>query len=102
MWRASRVALVLACAIAGFGAAYAAGGHGSRSHSASHTASWRVLHTVTAGSRPVAVAVDERARRAFVASRDSVSVLDGASGAALRTIRAGVGTQDYGAGPASV
>src|SRR5437763_12212224 len=102
LWRVSMVALLLACCIAGSGAVQAAGGHGSASHSASGAVSWRVLNTVAVGSRPVAVAVDGHTGRAFVAGGNRVSVLDGASGAALRTIPAGVGAHDYGAGPDAV
>src|SRR5437588_10093541 len=97
--RVSTVALLLACCIAGSGAVQAAGGHGSASHSASGAVSWRVLNTVAVGSRPVAVAVDGHTGRAFVAGGNRVSVLDGASGVALRTIPAGGGVHGYGRGP---
>src|SRR5437879_6533381 len=100
--RACAVALLLACFITGSGAVHAAGGHGTGSHSASGAVSWRVLNTVAVGSRPVAVAVDERTGHAFVVGGNKVSVLDGAGEAALRTIPTGVGIQDYGAGPAAV
>src|SRR5437588_773912 len=79
--RASMVALLLACLIAGSGTVHAAAEHGSGSHRAPGAVRWRVLNTVAVGSRPVAVVVDERAGRAFVAGGNGVSVLDGASGA---------------------
>src|SRR5918912_4399041 len=100
--RASMVALLLAWLIAGSSTVHAAGGHGRGSYRASGALSWRVLNTVAVGSRPVAVAVDGHTGRAFVAGGNRVSVLDGASGVALRTIHAGVGTPDSGAGPAAV
>src|SRR2546428_852453 len=94
--RASRAALLLAYVIAGSGAVYAAGGHGTGSHRASHTANWRVLNTAAVGPRPGAAVADGRTRRAFVASRDSVSGLDRAAGGALRTLPRGVGRPDFG------
>src|SRR5437763_14161368 len=95
----SMVALLLACLIAGSGTVHAAAGHGSGSHRASGALRWRVLNTVAVGSRPVAVAVDGRTGRAFVAGGGRVGVVDGARGGAPGTHTAGVGAQGYGAGP---
>src|ERR687885_792277 len=65
--RASMVALLLAWLIAASSTVHAAGGHGRGSSHASGALSWHVLNTVAVGSRPVAVAVDGRTGRAFVA-----------------------------------
>src|ERR671937_263446 len=100
--RTSRVALLLACLIAGSSTVHAAGGHGRGSYHASGALSWHVLNTVAVGSRPVAVAVDGHTGRAFVAGGEGVSVLDAAGGAALKPTPAGVGTHAYGAGPDAI
>src|SRR2546423_7446816 len=81
--RASMVALLLACLIAGSGTVHAAAEHGSGSHRAPGAVRWRVLNTVAVGSRPVAVVVDERAGRAFVAGGDGGGGVGGGRGGAL-------------------
>jgi YVTN family beta-propeller protein len=55
------------------------------------TVTGRLLHTVTVGRGPVAVATDGRAQRAFVSNNGdkSVSVLDTRSGTVLRTVATG-------------
>jgi YVTN family beta-propeller protein len=49
------------------------------------------VHTVVVGHRPFAVGIDEQAGRVFVSNSqdDTVSVLDAATGAVLRTVRVG-------------
>jgi YVTN family beta-propeller protein len=51
-----------------------------------------VLHSIGAGASPVALAIDPRTHRAFLANRDegTVRVLDAADGHTLRTINVGL------------
>src|SRR5919199_1900214 len=91
--RASMVALLLAWLIAASSTVHAAGGHGRGSSHASGALSWHVLNTVAVGSRPVAVAVDGRTGRAFVAGGGRGGGVVGASGAAPRN------TPPRGGGP---
>ncbi len=109
----------LPCVVVGIGCVLALGGvrpaalatgHAltaprARGHAPSGVASSGpvVLRTVRVGLHPGAIAVDERTRRAFVVdegrdavnghagARGSVSVLDAATGAVLRTTAVGVG-----------
>jgi len=68
------------------------------------TATGSLLRTVTVGHEPMAVAVDERTGRAFIANKlsDSVSVLDAATGTTLRTVTVGPGGSGGYAAPSAV
>src|SRR5579875_2895891 len=109
--RAVGIVVTLACSVgAGAGATHAAtrGGAGTHAkpHKASHAqqrvATGKVRRTTTVGNQPLAVTVDEKTKKAFVLSSDSVSTIDLTTGKTLGHVAGGFNSDPYGANSTAI